>query len=193
MSPIRYRSVEVDGIKVFYREVLKAGAPKLLLLHGFPTSGHMFRDLMPLLADKFHLVAPDLPGFGLTDMPPRERFRYTFDNIARALPRSSDSIALRSMFSITAHRRASEWPFDIPSASQRSYHRTGTHTKRVSVTAGPRSAPIGKMLRKRTGKRYVLFSHRRRQAGSTRTAYTTCVACHRTVRTSIITIWPAPV
>jgi pimeloyl-ACP methyl ester carboxylesterase len=92
MNPIRYRAADVDGIKVFYREALKAGAPKLLLLHGFPTSSHMFRDLMPLLADKVHLVAPDLPGFGLTEMPPRDNFAYTFDNIARVIDRFTEII-----------------------------------------------------------------------------------------------------
>src|SRR5262249_50526321 len=92
MNPIRYRTAEVDGLKVFYREVQKAGAPKLLLLHGFPTAGHMFRDLIPLLVGKFHLVAPDLPGFGLSDMPSRETFSYTFDNIARVIERFTEII-----------------------------------------------------------------------------------------------------
>ena len=63
--------------KVFYREAGSAGAPKLLLLHGFPSSGHMFRELIPRLADRFHIIAPDLPGFGLTQMPPRSQFRFT--------------------------------------------------------------------------------------------------------------------
>ena len=92
MIPIRYRTAEVDGIKVFYREAQNAGAPKLLLLHGFPTSGHMFRELIPLLAGKFHLIAPDLPGFGLSDMPAREKFKYTFDNIARVIERFTEIV-----------------------------------------------------------------------------------------------------
>ncbi len=75
MSNIHYRTAEVDGLKVFYREAGSSGAPKLLLLHGFPTAGHMFRDLIPLLQDRFHIVAPDLPGFGESDMPARDQLQ----------------------------------------------------------------------------------------------------------------------
>ena len=86
MAPIRYGTVDVDGFKVFYREAGPVDAPKFLLLHGFPSASHMFRDLIPLLADRFHIAAPDLPGFGQSDMPPRDKFSYTFDNIACAEP-----------------------------------------------------------------------------------------------------------
>src|SRR3954452_16786578 len=92
MASITYRSADVDGFKVAYREAGVAGAPKLLLLHGFPSAGHMFRDLIPLLANRFHIVAPDLPGFGQSDMPSRESFRYTFDNIARVIERFTEII-----------------------------------------------------------------------------------------------------
>src|SRR5580698_10362174 len=92
MTRIRYRKADVDGLKVFYREAGRPDAPTLLLLHGFPTAGHMFRELIPMLADRFHLIAPDLPGFGQSDMPSRERFSYTFDTIARVIERFTEAI-----------------------------------------------------------------------------------------------------
>jgi pimeloyl-ACP methyl ester carboxylesterase len=94
MTAIYYRSAEVDGLKVSYRESGHAGSPSLLLLHGFPTAGHMFRNLIPLLSDRFHLVAPDLPGFGQTDMLPRDKFAYSFENVAKVIERFTEVIGL---------------------------------------------------------------------------------------------------
>ncbi|MFJ8477059.1 alpha/beta fold hydrolase [Kitasatospora sp. NPDC094011] len=94
MTSIAYRSVDVDGLSVFYREAGPADAPTLLLLHGFPSAGHMFRDLIPHLADRFHLVAPDLPGFGQTELPPREEFDYTFEHLAAVIDRFTEVIGL---------------------------------------------------------------------------------------------------
>jgi pimeloyl-ACP methyl ester carboxylesterase len=74
MTTINYRKADVDGLKVFYREAGRVDAPALLLLDGFPSASHMFRDLIPLLADRFHIIAPDLPGFGQSDMPARSNF-----------------------------------------------------------------------------------------------------------------------
>lgn len=92
MFTIHYRTADVDGFNVSYREAGDAGKPKLLLLHGFPSSSHMFRDLIPLLADRYHIVAPDLPGFGRSDMPSRDSFRYTFENIANIIDRFTETI-----------------------------------------------------------------------------------------------------
>src|SRR6476660_4182521 len=93
-ASVSYQKVDVDGIGVFYREAGPKDAPTILLLHGFPTSGHMFRDLIPQLADRFRLVAPDLPGFGQSDMPVRSAFIYTFENIANVIDRFTELIGL---------------------------------------------------------------------------------------------------
>lgn len=88
MTDITYRTATVEGIKVFYREAGSQTAPKLLLLHGFPTSSHMFRDLIPLLADRFHIIAPDLPGFGQSDDP----LVNSFDSIADTIDRFTEIV-----------------------------------------------------------------------------------------------------
>jgi pimeloyl-ACP methyl ester carboxylesterase len=92
---IRYRSAAVDALNIFYREAGDPKAPALLLLHGFPTSSHMFRDLLPLLADRYRLIAPDLPGFGFSDAPDRKRFDYTFDRLAKVVERFTDAVGLK--------------------------------------------------------------------------------------------------
>ena len=84
---MRHYFVDVDGLKIFYREAGADTSPALLLLHGFPTSSHMFRDLIPALADDHHVVAPDLPGFGFSDAPDRAQFKYTFDHLAGVIDR----------------------------------------------------------------------------------------------------------
>ena len=89
-----HRSVEIDGLDIFYREAGPAKAPTVLLLHGFPTSSHMFRNLMPALADEFHLVAPDYPGFGASSMPGLDEFDYSFDNLADIIDKFVEKIGL---------------------------------------------------------------------------------------------------
>ena len=94
MTKIRYRKSNVDGFNVFYREAGRADAPALLLLHGFPSAGHLFRELIPMLSDRFRVIAPDLPGFGQSDMPPRDKFSYTFAKLAEVIERFTEVIGL---------------------------------------------------------------------------------------------------
>jgi pimeloyl-ACP methyl ester carboxylesterase len=89
-----YRTASVDGLKVFYREAGDPKAPVVLLLHGFPTSSHMYRELIPALADRYHVVAPDLPGFGFSEAPDRKNFKYTFDHLAKVMERFTEVINL---------------------------------------------------------------------------------------------------
>jgi pimeloyl-ACP methyl ester carboxylesterase len=93
MTSIKYRAADVDGLNIFYREAGAPDAPKLLLLHGFPSASHMFRDLIPLLSDRFHIIAPDLPGFGKSEMPNRsDSSNYTFDQIAETIDRFTEVV-----------------------------------------------------------------------------------------------------
>ena len=92
---VRFKTADVDGLKVFYREAGDPGRPTVLLLHGFPSASHMFRDLIPELAGKYHVVAPDLPGFGMTEQPARDSFAYTFENIAKVIGRFTEVLGLK--------------------------------------------------------------------------------------------------
>jgi pimeloyl-ACP methyl ester carboxylesterase len=86
--------IQADGIQVFYRSAGDASAPAVLLLHGFPTSSFMFRNLIPRLADQYHVIAPDLPGFGFTEVPDKRRYTYSFDALARTIEAFTDALGL---------------------------------------------------------------------------------------------------
>ncbi|HZN69765.1 MAG TPA: alpha/beta hydrolase [Tepidisphaeraceae bacterium] len=92
---VSYRTVKVDGLDIFYREAGPSGAPVVLLLHGFPTSSHMFRNLIPLLADRYRVIAPDFPGFGQSSMPKVDEFEYSFENLSRVIDRFTEEVGAR--------------------------------------------------------------------------------------------------
>ncbi len=93
-ASVRHKTVKVGDLDIFYREAGPKGAPAILLLHGFPTSSQMFRNLIPALADRYHVVAPDYPGFGHSSMPPRDRYAYTFDNLAKTIDEFAKKLGL---------------------------------------------------------------------------------------------------
>ncbi len=93
---VRYKTVTIEGLDVFYREAGNPDNPTILLLHGFPTSSHMFRDLIPALSDQFHLVAPDYPGYGYSSMPSVDEFDYSFDNLANIVGKFIDKVGLKT-------------------------------------------------------------------------------------------------
>jgi pimeloyl-ACP methyl ester carboxylesterase len=93
--PTLHKTIKVDGLDIFYREAGPKNAPTILLLHGFPTSSQMFRNLIPALSDRFHTVAPDYPGFGNSSMPPVDQFEYTFDNLAAVMDTFTQKLGLK--------------------------------------------------------------------------------------------------
>ena len=123
---VHYRTVEVAGAEIFYREAGDPHFPTLLLLHGFPTSSHMFRDLIPLLADRYHLIAPDYPGFGYSSTPKPSEFTYTFDRLADVMEQFVDALCLTQVFPLHARfwwpRRISPRSASAAREGVRSHH-----------------------------------------------------------------------
>ena len=95
MSTINYKNISIEGVNIFYREAGNPNHPTILLLHGFPSSSHMYRDLITDLCDRFHLIAPDYPGFGSSDMPSRDHYEYTFDNLSTTIEKFIDALKLK--------------------------------------------------------------------------------------------------
>ncbi len=135
LTKIHYRTVKAGPATVFYREAGDPRHPTVLLLHGFPTSSHMFRDLIPLLADRYHVVAPDLPGFGFTVAPERPdvhlQLRQSDEGDQRLSSMPSASSASPSMSSTMAPRWDFASPWHIPTGSPRSSRRTATPTRKA--------------------------------------------------------------
>ncbi len=93
---VHYCTIQVHGLNIFYRESGSKNSPVILLMHGYPSSSFMFRNLIPVLSEKYHVIAPDMPGFGFSDAPPRENYQYTFDNIAYTMQGFIDELGLKS-------------------------------------------------------------------------------------------------
>lgn len=94
-NAVHYHNLKVNGVNIFYREAGPKDAPVILLMHGYPTSSIMFRNLIPILSEKYHVIAPDMPGFGFSDAPPREEYAYTFDNITKSMQEFIDQMNLK--------------------------------------------------------------------------------------------------
>ena len=96
--PTQHKFVKIDDLDIFYREAGSENSPTILLLHGFPTSSHMFRNLIPMLSDKYHVIAPDYPGFGASSMPDLEEFEYSFDNLANIVEKFVTQLELKKYY-----------------------------------------------------------------------------------------------
>ena len=102
MIKTQYKTIDINGVDIFYREAGNSNNPSILLLHGFPSSSHMYRNLINELADEYHIIAPDYPGFGNSDQPQINEFEYTFENMANVINDFVEEIKLNN-YSIYVH------------------------------------------------------------------------------------------
>ena len=190
-----FRSKTVGDADVFYREAGPDDGPIVLLLHGFPTASHMFRDLIPDLADRYHVIAPDLPGFGNTVTPPRGAFTYSFDKLAEVMAGFVDALGL-DRFAIYIFDYGAPvgraWRCAFPNASRPSSARTATPTWTASATPGDPGKPTGATRRPRTA-RPAAFRSRPTPSGNGNTSTApTAAACRRTATRSTSPTWRGP-
>jgi hypothetical protein len=148
----RYRTARVDGIDIFYRETGLADAPAVLLLHGFPTSSHMFRNLIPVLAHRYRVIAPDYPAFGHSGTPDRHEFKYSFARFAELMDGLLNQLRVERYALYVQDYGAPVGRSGIPSASRHSWSRTATRMRRASSNSGIRSRPTGPTVPKRIAK-----------------------------------------
>ena len=157
MTKIQYRKADVDGFNVFYREAGPSDGPAVVLLHGFPTSSFMFRDLIPRLADRFHVVAPDHPGFGFSDTPPVADFAYTFDSLADLTAALLHQLGVRR-YAMYVHDYGAPIGWRLASKTRRRFWpsspKTATPTNLAS--AKPSGSPCGSTGSIRTRRRRPL-------------------------------------
>jgi pimeloyl-ACP methyl ester carboxylesterase len=111
--PTFYRSIQIDGLSIFYREAGPKDGPTLLLLHGLPSSSRMFEPLFARLSDRYHLVAPDYPGFGHSDWPDPKKFAYTFDHYAEIMNHFTEALGL-SRYTLYMQDYGAPWVFAWP-------------------------------------------------------------------------------
>ena len=155
---VHHKTVKVGDLDIFYREAGPKDAPAILLLHGFPTSSQMFRNLIPALADKYRVIAPDYPGFGHSSMPPRDKFAYTFDNLAEVIDKFTEKVGLKK-YALYVQDYGAPVGYRLAVASTRSgsrpsWCRTATPTTRGSTTtSGSRSRRTGRSRRARRSAR----------------------------------------
>ena len=157
----RHRTVEAGGVELFIREAGDPNHPVVLLLHGFPSSSHSFRHLIPLLADTAHLVAPDMPGFGFSEAPLQDRYEYSFENITYTIEALTDVLRLERMF-LYVHDFGAPLPINSrcagPSEYSVSSFRTEMRMTRVWALPGTQRKPFGRIHLLRTAQHFLTGS-----------------------------------
>ena len=185
-AAVQYRSVKVDGLNIFYREAGPKNAPTALLLHGFPTSSQMFRNLIPRLADRYRVIAPDYPGYGQSDMPPMDQFKYSFDNLANVIDKFTVAVGA-TRFALYVQDYGAPIGYRIAAAhperiSAIVVQNGNAYDEGLATRSGCRPRRTGRTSRRPTATSSGRCSNSPRRSGSTAKAIATCstsVPMHR--------------
>jgi len=193
---ITYQALTIGNADVFYREAGRSDAPVILLLHGFPTAGHMFRDLIPILADSYRVIAPDLPGFGNTKAPPRGRFDYTFDALAQVIAGFIEALKL-DRYALYVFDYGAPVGFRIAQAHPERVsaiisQKTATLISRGLAAHGVRGRPTGANRLPSTVRRAATRSRRRRSATGNISMVPIQAGFRPTATSSTFSTWPVP-